>query len=148
MAEIRSSEAAEIAAPVEAVFEYRLDFMNLPDYNPSVTNMRRIDGGSAPGPGAEYAFDLALPGADVPMETPLRVLEAHHPKRIVFETGPGFMAREVCDFAPAHDGTRARFEITLTIPGDLDEQTRTAFAANTKEQARLELDLIKKALES
>lgn len=148
MAEIRASETAEIAAPVHDVFAYRLDFMNLPSYNPSVTNIRRTDGGTEPGPGAEYLFDLQLPGADVPMETPLRMIEADEPKRIAFETGPGFMAREVCTFEPLGGGTRAEFEITLTFPGDLDEQTRASMEQSTHEQARLELDLIKRALES
>ncbi|MCA1833398.1 MAG: SRPBCC family protein [Actinomycetota bacterium] len=148
MAELHGSESAEIAATVEDVFSYRLDFMNLPAYNPSVTNMRRTDAGTEPGPGAEYLFDLRLPGTDTPMETPLRVLEADAPKRIVFETGPGFMAREVCTFESNGIKTRAKFEITLTFPGDLDDPTKTMMEQSTQEQASVELELIKKALET
>jgi hypothetical protein len=120
----------------------------LPDYNPSVTNLRRIDGGTAPGAGAEYVFDLQLPGADTPMETPLRVLAADAPHRIEFETGPGFMAREVCTFEATAAGTVARFEIALSLPGDVDPQVRTTMEATLHEQARLELEQTKKALES
>jgi uncharacterized membrane protein len=146
VAEIRAAETAEIAAPIERVYGYRLDFTNLPSYNPNVTNLRRVDAGSEPGAGAEYLFDLALPGIE-PMESPLRVIEAVAPTRIVFETGPGYMAREVCVFTSKGDVTHAEFELTLTMPGEVDDATRELFEGNTREQARMELDLIKKALE-
>ena len=146
MTEIRASEIAEIRAPIERVFAYRLDFTNLPAYNPNVTNLRRVDAGSEPGPGAEYLFDLTLPGIE-PMESPLRVIEADAPGRIVFETGPGYMAREVCVFTGKGEATHAEFTLTLTVPGEIDDATAELFHANTREQAQMELDLIKKALE-
>jgi len=154
MAEIRGGGSEYIAAPIDKVFAYRLDFNNLPDYNPNVSNLRRVDTGMDPGPGAEYLFNIVLPGFDGALTCPIRVLEAEPPDRIVFETGmvddsgPNYFTREICSFRPENDGTRAQFEMTLTVDDNLDEATRTIFESNTQEQARLELDQIKKALES
>ena len=52
MADIRYAETIDIAVPPERVFDYRLDFTTLPDYNPGVSNLRRTDGGTEPGAGA------------------------------------------------------------------------------------------------
>lgn len=147
MAEVSVTEAAEVAVPVERAFDYRLDFRNLPNYNPNVSNFRRVDGGSGsePGAGAEYLFDLTLGGATA--ESPIRVLEADRPRRIVFETGPGYMAREVCAFTPSGSGARCEFTITVSIPGEIDDQTRAAIEATSREQLGLEMDLMKKNLE-
>jgi len=147
MAEITYTEAIDIAAPPESVFDYRLDFTTLPAYNPHVTNLRRTDHGSEPGPGAQYLFDLSLPGAPGPMETPLRVLQADRPGTVVIETGPDFMALETCRFSATPDGTHVGFETTLRFPGDIDEDSAKAIEASGREQAHIELDLMKKILE-
>lgn len=145
MAEVRYVEEGVIAAPVEQVFDYRCDIANLPDYNPNVTNLRRTDTGADAGPGAEYLFDLDINGYT--LETPLRVLEVTRPSRFVFETGPAYMARETCSFEGTPDGTRVVFDTTLTIDGDLDEQTAAQLAASGSEQVRIELENMRKILE-
>ena len=147
MAEIRYAESIDIAAPPSEVFAYRLDFTTLAEYNPHVKNVRQTKL-SGPGVGAEYVFDLMLPGASEPMETPIRVLEADGPLRVVIETGPGYIAREICTFDPVGDGTRITFDTVLTFPGELDEGSAKAVEGQGREQARLELDLMKKNLES
>lgn len=139
MAEVRYSESIEIAATPERIYDYRLDFATLPEYNPNVTNLRATGDG-------EYVFDLTLPGAP-PMENPLRVVEATRPSRIVFDTGPGYMAREDCTFTPSGGGTRVTFEYTLTFPGAIDETTAALLSSSGAEQARLELENLKKLLE-
>lgn len=146
MGEVRYVETADIAVAPDVVFDYRLDFATLPAYNPSVSNMRRTDGGTTPGVGAEYRFDLTIPGMGA-METPLRVVEAARPERIVFDTGPGFIARETCTFSPFAGGTRVVFDTTVTIEGELDDATRATIEASGREQARAELELLKKVLE-
>lgn len=144
--EIRYAESIDVAAPLEVCFDYRLDFTTLSAYNPHVTNVRQTRL-SEPGQGAEYLFDLTMPGAQEPMETPLRVTEAHRPSRVVFETGPGFMAREICTFDPAGSGTRITFDTILTFPGEVPEDGARAVEAQGREQARTELELMKKILE-
>lgn len=148
MAEIRYAESIEIGVPPEAVFDYRLDFTTLPDYNPNVSNLKRTDGRSEPGVGAEYTFDLTLPGAPEPMENPIRVTEATRPSRIVFDTGPGYMATEDCLFTPVGaGGTAVEFAYTISFPGDVDEATSKLIETSGREQARIELENMKKILE-
>src|SRR5947207_1249359 len=60
MPELGFAEDIEIGAPVDAVYAYRLEFMNLPEYNPNVSNLRRTDRGAELGAGAEYAFDISI----------------------------------------------------------------------------------------
>lgn len=147
MAEVTIAEGIEIAAPPDDVYDYRLDFTNLPAYNPHVSNVRRTDAGDELGAGAEYTFDLELPGAPEPMETPLRVLDAERPSLVTLETGPGFMARETCTFDPTEAGTRVIFEQTITLEGEIPEDALKAVGDSAGEQARLELELMKKNLE-
>jgi uncharacterized protein YndB with AHSA1/START domain len=135
-----------IGAPPARVYAYRLDFTTLPAYNASVSNMRRIDGGAEPGAGAEYVFDLTIGGETA--ETPLRVLEAEPDARVVIETGPAYMAREVCTFAPAEGGTRCEFVTTLRFPADVDEATADIVRATGLDQVTSELEMMKKNLES
>jgi hypothetical protein len=147
VAEVNYSESIEIAVAPEQVYDYRLDFGNLPDYNPNVSNLQRVDGGDTLGAGAEYTFDLTLPGAPA-MENPLRVVEAKRPSRILFDTGPGFMASEDCTFSPVGaGGTAVSFAYTISFPGEIDDATRSFIENSGREQARLELENMKKILE-
>jgi hypothetical protein len=146
MAEVRFAETIDIAADVDRVYDYRLDFTNLPEYNPTVSNLRRV-GAGALGAGAEYEFDLLMEGAPEPMQTPLRVTIAERPARIVFETGPGYMATEDCSFAAVETGTRVTFAYTLAFPGEIDDATSEMIAAPGRAQARMELENMKKVLE-
>lgn len=139
MAEVTISESIELDAPIEEVFDYRADFTTLPAYNPHVTNVRATGDG-------EFAFDLTLPGMDEPMQTPLRIVSADRPRSLIIETGPGYMAREVCTFEAAGSGTRLTFQQTISFEGDVPQDALDAVGAQAAEQARLELELIKKNL--
>ena len=147
MAEVGYSEEEDIEAPPEAVYEYRLDYEpNLPEYNPNVSNMQRIDEGKALGPGAIYSFDVDIPNMGQ-MPTTLTVKEALAPSRIVNEMGSGpIRARETCTFEPMNGGTRVVFDVLLTLPDELKEMGEMAERSG-REQVRLELELMKKALE-
>ena len=140
MAEVKIAESIQIEAPPDAVYDYRLEFMNLPSYNPLVSNVRST------GPG-EYAFDLTLPGFDQAMETPLRIVNTTKPREITIETGPGYMAREVCTFERTGTGTLVTFEQTLTFEGEVPQDALDTVGQQAGEQARLELTLMKKILE-
>jgi hypothetical protein len=98
------------------------------------------------GPG-EYAFDLTLPGFDQAMETPLRIVNTTKPREITIETGPGYMAREVCTFERTGTGTLVTFEQTLTFEGEVPQDALDTVGQQAGEQARLELTLMKKILE-
>jgi Polyketide cyclase / dehydrase and lipid transport len=148
MPELGFAEDVKIGAPIEAVYAYRLDFTRLPDYNPNVSNLRRIDGGSDLGVGAEYSFDAwieEMGGAAMPQT--LKVIEAESPTRIVFEVGPWY-AREICTFEPDGGGTHVVFAYATYVPDELDnEEGRALIEQSGRRQARLELDLIKENLE-
>jgi hypothetical protein len=146
MAEVTYQASAELAAPLDTVFAYRLDFTTLPLYNPSVTNLRQVAGDGA-GKGAEYTFDLTIAAGVDPIESPLRVIEVDEPTRIVIETGPGYMARETCTFTPTQGGTLCEFDTVLTFPTDIDDASAEAVKAQGLGQVVLELELMKKNLE-
>ncbi|MHB8511885.1 MAG: SRPBCC family protein [Actinomycetota bacterium] len=140
MAEIRYSESLEIAASSESIYDYRLDFNNLPSYNPTVSNLVQLND-------KEYEFDLLMEGAPEPLRSPLRVTLAERPAHIVFETGPGYMATEDCTFKPSGGSTLVTFDYTISIPGELDDATIKMISEPGREQARMELENMKKILE-
>jgi len=144
---ISYAEKADVAASPEKVWAYRLDFANLPLYNPNVSNFARTDGGTEPGPGATYAFEVTIPDMGTLPQT-ITVVEAEEPSRIVFETGPWY-AREVATFEPLPGGgTRVRFDLTASVPEEMDNDEGRAFIEQSgRKQLRLELGLLKEALE-
>ena len=120
--EVSYSESIDIRAPAEKIFRHRLDFMTLPDYMTQATNIRRVDGGVEPGPGAEYAFDLTIPGMGA-MEAYIKVVEAEPPVRIVFDTGSaGMGGREVSTFTELPDGrTHVEFSFSMALPDEASD---------------------------
>ncbi len=133
--ELSYAESVEVPAPVEKVFAYRLDFMNLPGYMEQARNIRRVDGGTEPGPGAEYRFDLTISGMGE-MEAFIKVLEVDPPGRIVFDTGSTAMGgREVSTFIELpHGGTHVEFAFSIALPdeardgvGFVEESGRASF---------------------
>jgi hypothetical protein len=142
------SESLDIRAPIEAIFDHRLDFVRLADYNSNVTNIRlTTEGKDRIGAGAEYLFDLQLPGWD-PMEGFLRVLEVDRPNQIVTDTGSkDLFGREVNSFEQQPDGS-IRFTITfsMTLPDEAKDGIEW-MEKSGRDQYRHELGQIKKTLE-
>jgi uncharacterized protein YndB with AHSA1/START domain len=147
MPEVRYVEDEHIDAAPEAVFEYRLDYAaNLPTYNPNVSKMERTDGGFELGVGAVYAFEVEIPDMGS-MPTTLTVTEVDRPQRIVNVMGSGLIvAREECTFTQGDGGTLVAFEVTLTFPEEMAGIAEMAEQSG-REQVRIELELMKKALE-
>jgi uncharacterized protein YndB with AHSA1/START domain len=122
MIEVSYAESIDVAAPIDKVFAHRLDFMNLPDYMNQASGIRRTDGGTEPGAGADYAFDLTIPGMGA-MEAYIKVLEVDAPHRIVFDTGSsGMGGREVSTFTELPDGgTHVEFAFSMSLPDEAAE---------------------------
>jgi hypothetical protein len=142
-------ESEDIEAPIEAIFDHRLDFVKLADYNENVTNIRLVtEGKNRIGEGAKYLFDLRLPGWD-PMEAFLNVVEVERPNRIVTDTGTKALAgREVNTFEKLPDGS-IRFSINFTILLPDEAKDGIEFMEKSgRDQYRLELEAIKKTLET
>jgi hypothetical protein len=142
-------ESEEINAPAEAIYDYRLDFVKLADYNENVTNIKLVkEGKDRLGEGAEYTFDLQLPGWD-PMKAFLKVVETDRPNRIVTDTGTDALAgREVNTFEQLADGS-VRFSINFTILLPDEAKDGVDFMEKSgRDQYRIELEAIRKALEA
>lgn len=133
--EVAYAESIDVGAPVGKVFAHRLDFLNLPGYMSQASNIQRVDGGSEPGPGAEYRFDLTIPGMGA-MEAYIKVLDTEPPHRIVFDTGSsGMGGREVSTFSELpHGRTHVEFAFSMSLPdeaaegvGFVEESGRSSF---------------------
>lgn len=142
-------ESEEINAAAEAIYDYRLDFVKLADYNENVTNIKLVkEGKDRLGEGAEYTFDLQLPGWD-PMKAFLKVIETDRPNKIVTDTGTDALAgREVNTFEQLADGS-VRFSINFTILLPDEAKDGVDFMEKSgRDQYRIELEAIRKALEA
>ena len=139
----------------ETVWAYRLDFANLPGYNPDVTGVRRIADGEADGvggvhgPGARYTFGLAdprRPGAHHPVE--LWTVDAVAPTLVAAGMAGGSEAYEEFVVRPLPaGGCEATLTLWVTLPDDLPEDVRAAANAGSLEQISKELRLMHEVLE-
>lgn len=146
----------DFGVPAEMVWRYRLDFANLPEYNPDVSGVERIrdaeSGGAAGvhGPGARYTFTLVdpqRPGRGQPVE--LWVVDAVAPWLVAARMKGASEAYEEFRLRARDDG---KCEVTLslwvTLPDDLSADVRAAAAAGSLEQIRKEVRLMKEVLEA
>jgi Polyketide cyclase / dehydrase and lipid transport len=146
---------ATFTVPAERVWAYRLDFANLPSYNPDVRGVTRIaDGGTdhaggVHGPGARYTFGLAdprRPGAHVPIE--LWTEEAVAPTLVAAGMSGGSDAYEEFVVRPMDGGgCEATLTLWVTLPEGLSEDVRAAAAAGSLDSISKELRLMKQVLE-
>ena len=121
---------AVFSVPAETVWAYRLDFANLPGYNPDVQDVTRVaDGtgdaaGGVHGPGARYTFGLAdprRPGVYQPIE--LWTVEAVAPTLVAAGMSGGSEAYEEFVVQPLGDGgCEATLTLWVTLPEGLPEE--------------------------
>lgn len=147
--------SAPFSVPAETVWRYRLDFSNLPQYNPDVSGVERVRDGAADavggtlGPGARYAFGLAdgrQPGTSNPIE--LWIIEAEEPTLVTAGMAGGNEAYEEFVIRPLDEGhCEATLTLWLTLPDGLDERTLAAAAAGALGQIEKEVRLMKEVLE-
>jgi hypothetical protein len=146
---------AVFTVPADVVWEYRLDFSNLSEYNPDVSGVRRVNDGDAGsvggvhGPGARYAFTLAdprHPGQGHPVE--LWIVEAAQPTLVAAGMkGASEAYEEFAVRARADGGSEATLTLWVTLPEGLDDEMIAAAAAGSLEQISKEMRLMKEILE-
>ena len=137
------------------MWQYRLDFSNLSEYNPDVSNVTRTEegesGGAAGpyGPGARYSFTMAGAGdpeAGQPVE--LWIIDAVHPTLVA--AGMKGAAEAYEEFVVLPQGEKA-CEATLmlwvTLPDGLTDEVRAAAVAGGQTQIDKEMRLMKEVLE-
>jgi hypothetical protein len=150
--------AATFAAPVTPrdVWSYRLDFTNLPEYNPDVSDVARVGDGAADGaggilgPGARYTFRLAdarQEGVSHPVE--LWLVDAEEPSLVAAGMAGGSEAyEEFVVRALADGGCEATLTLWVMLPDGLHDDVVAAAAAGSLEQIRKEVRLMKEVLEA
>ena len=145
-------EIATICAPVEKVFEYRLNVKTLPEYNPDVTDLVALQ--DEPAEGAVYEFKVKA-GGGVSLKTKLTIeridREAYE---LVFVMDSLMNARELVKFTAIEENgepaTRIEFNMKVLTPGGplapLLDKLFVIKSART--QVLQELRLMKKNLEA
>ena len=147
---------ATFTVPAAVVWAYRLDFANLPEYNPDVSDLVRVadgakDGaGGVCGVGARYTFGLAdprQPGRTQPVE--LWAEEIVEPTLVAAGMSGGSDAYEEFVVTPDSDGDGCSAVLTLwvSLPDGLSEEVRAAAAGGSLESISKEMRLMKDVLE-
>jgi hypothetical protein len=145
---------ATFTIPAETVWAYRLDFANLPGYNPDVRDVTRVSDGSGEaggvhGPGARYTFSLAdprRPGVHQPIT--LWIVEAVAPTLVTAAMSGGSDAYEEFVVRPLdHGGCEATLTLWVTLPDSLSDEVRAAAAAGSLASISMELRLMQEVLQ-
>ena len=147
--------SATFTVPADVVWSYRLDFANLPEYNPDVSGLERVADGSdgavggACGVGARYTFGLTdprRPGRTQPVE--LWAEAVVEPTLVAAGMSGGSDAYEEFVVTPsAEGGCSATLTLWVTLPDGLSEEMAAAAAAGSLESISKELRLMKEVLE-
>ncbi len=148
---------ADFEVPAEVVWAYRLDFANLPAYNPDVSGVTRArdgdaadpDGGGANGAGARFTFTLAdsrLPGGNQPVE--LWTVKAVKPVLVAAGMEGGSAAYEEFVVEPRGEGAcAATLTLWVTLPDGLPDDVVAMAAEGSQAQIDKEMRLMKENLE-
>jgi hypothetical protein len=144
--------SAIFTVPAETVWAYRLDFANLPAYNPDVSGVVRVadgDGGGVHGSGARYTFgltDARRPGVTQPIE--LWIVEAVSPTLVIAGMSGGSDAYEEFVVRPLEGGgCEATLTLWVTLPEGLPDNVVAAAAAGSLDSISKELRLMQENLE-
>lgn len=145
---------AAFSVPAETVWQYRLDFSNLPEYNPDVSNVTRtqegqsIRGGGTNGPGARYSFTMAGPQEQASQPVELWIIDAVHPTMVAAGMKGGSEAYEEFVILPkGEDACEATLMLWILLPDGLGDDVVAAAAASGLAQIEKEMRLMKEALE-
>lgn len=147
--------AATFSVPAEAVWQYRLDFSNLPEYNPDVSNLTRtaegeeIRAGGTNGPGARYSFTMPDPQNPAGQPVELWIVDAVHPTMVAAGMKGGSEAYEEFVVVPQGEhACEATLMLWILLPDGLSDDVVAAASASGQAQIDKEMRLMKEALEA
>jgi hypothetical protein len=145
---------ATFSVPAEAVWQYRLDFSNLPEYNPDVSNLTRtqegqpIRAGGTNGPGARYAFSMADPQNPAGQLVELWIVDAVHPTMVAAGMKGASEAYEEFVVLPQGEhACEATLMLWIMLPDGVSDDVVAAASASGQTQIDKEMRLMKEALE-
>ena len=145
---------ATFSVPAEVVWQYRLDFSNLPEYNPDVRDLTRtqegeaIRAGGTNGPGARYSFTLADPRNPGGQPVELWIIDAVHPTMVAAGMKGGTEAYEEFVVVPQGEhACEATLMLWILLPEGLGDDVLAAASASGLAQIEKEMLLMKEALE-
>jgi hypothetical protein len=159
---------ADFDVAADVVWAYRLDFANLPAYNPDVSGVTRVRDGDAAGAddaagggdatggdgglcgaGARYTFTLSdprLPGGGQPVE--LWTVKAEKPSLVAAGMEGGSAAYEEFVVEPRGEGAcAATLTLWVTLPEGLPDDVVAMAAEGSQTQIDKEMRLMKENLE-
>lgn len=145
-----ADETQDFEAPAATVWAYRLDFTNLPGYNPSVHEVERVQDGTGPGgvagAGATYRFDLHTDGGAFPVT--LTVTAAEEDRRVDAVMVGRMSAHEsFVVTAKPEGGCTATLALWVDLPEGLDDEVVAGLLENGRREIRGELDAMRRALD-
>lgn len=145
-------EIATILAPVNKVFEYRLNVKTLPEYNPDVSELVALQDSDAE-EGSIYEFKVKA-GGGLNLKTKLTIERVDREKReLVFFMDSLMRARELVKFTAIEEegmpATRIEFNMKVLTPGGPVAPLIDALFVTRSARAQVlkELRLMKKNLE-
>jgi Polyketide cyclase / dehydrase and lipid transport len=92
MRRLSVSTERHIAAAPDDIWAYRLDFLHLPEYNPSVRGIEQLAPSGPDGSGAHYRFELIAEDGSHPVD--LRVIRSVPGQLVAIELGGEMPAEE------------------------------------------------------
>ena len=102
-------------SPTEA-FDYLAHFENTADWDPGVTEARRLDPDHPLGLGSRFEVVAAFFGRRVPLDYEITAYEAPH-RLVLRGVGGGVVSIDTITTAPMPDGTRVTYEAILELEG-------------------------------
>jgi uncharacterized protein YndB with AHSA1/START domain len=156
MRELSTTVELRIAATPHDIWAYRLDFSNLPHYNPSVRNIEQLEAGRPDGTGARYRFDLDMGSGSHPID--LEVTRVEPDRLVAIDMGGPLPAREeftVSTPSPPEDGAVdaplscvVAIALTLLVPDTFPPSADPGLVAGGHHQMRGELEQMALILET
>lgn len=141
--ELAGTETQDFAAGALEVWRYRLEFLNLPRYNPAVTEITLVTPGAGPGgdAGVGAAYHLTLQTEAGPHPVTMTVTGVEEGRRVDADMVGAMSANESFVVQPRPGGgCTAALTLWLELPPGLSAETTAQLLAGGRAQIRLELD--------
>jgi hypothetical protein len=151
VSELAAEEVQTFAASAHTVWQYRLDFTNLPAYNAAVRQIARVtDGqgaGGDAGVGAVYQMTLETEAGAHPVT--MHVTKVIEDAVVEADMLGAMTANETFSVAPGPDGAGCVVTLCLwlDLPAGVSAETAARLLEGGRQQIRVELDGMRRELD-